>query len=451
MRYEDNLAVEQIAARTGYCVATIYKYLKDNHATDEETEDKIYDGIAAPYESIIREWLVEDTKHYYKQRNTAINVYNKLKERFPDFEPSYKTIQRLFKRIRSEVFCTKRLKKNLPSVPVGAEVTCTPFPCRIKGFKCNSFVVTMSFPFSRAAFIQVIPERSTEWILTALQNIYEHIGGVPSVHLFTSQTKLYRHRARDISSITDELLMRFIMYHGFKDDYHVPYNEVSRPSVSAMCFHYKKWLLDDVKEISDLATFNKELLPQCDLRGNRIPEFEKNTATTVNELFEQDKAKFLPLPSEPFKIVSWSKRKVDKMAMLSIDSKDRYALAPSMKNRTVFVYLTVEKIEVRNLNQDVIQTFERIYSSNMHDEIDPLHQLYLLRSKPNATLNCKIRELFPPALVEIFATSESRIKSRYINAMWEIATREGVEAAIRYAAKAAEKKITTKEEILKLL
>ena len=82
MYFEDRIAVEQIATRMGYCVATIYKYLKDNHATAEEFEQKTFDGIASPYESIVREWLIEDTKHYFKQRHTAKRVYDRLCEMY---------------------------------------------------------------------------------------------------------------------------------------------------------------------------------------------------------------------------------------------------------------------------------------------------------------------------------------------------------------------------------
>ena len=80
MYFEDKIAVEQIAARLGCCVATIYKYLKADFDTAEEFEVKTFDGIAVPYEPIVREWLTEDTKHYFKQRHTAKRVYDRLRE-----------------------------------------------------------------------------------------------------------------------------------------------------------------------------------------------------------------------------------------------------------------------------------------------------------------------------------------------------------------------------------
>jgi len=240
MYFEDRIAVEQIAAKMGYCVATIYKYLKADFETAEEFEAKIYDGIAAPYESIVREWLTEDTKHYFKQRHTAKRVYDRLCEMHSDFAPSYKTIQRIYKQIHAEVFSTKRQQQNLPNSLGEAQVSCLPFPCYINGHKCDAFIVSLSFPYSRAAFLQVIPERNTEWILTALQNIYAHVGGVPTVQMFMPQSKLYRYKNHDVSDITDELLMRFVMYHGFKDDYYIPHDESTPPSVAALTTYYKR-------------------------------------------------------------------------------------------------------------------------------------------------------------------------------------------------------------------
>ena|GEM_PF-1281436 len=448
MYFENNVAVEQIAAKMGYCVATIYKYLKADFETAEEFEQKTFDGIASPYESIVREWLTEDAKHYFKQRHTAKRVYDRLCEMYSDFAPSYKTILRMYKRIHAEVFSTKRQQRNLPDSPGEAEVGCLPFPCCINGHKCDAFIVSLSFPYSRAAFLQIIPERNTEWILTALQNIYAHLCGVPAVQMFMPQTKLYRYKNHDVSDITDELLMRFVMYHGFKDDYYIPHDESTPPTVSALTTYYKRHFLSGVQSIDDLSSFNAELLLKCDTLGKRIPMIDR--VTTVDEFLAHDKAKLLPLPTDPFKIMAWSKRKIDKMAVLTINSKHKYALNPAMKNRTVFVYLTADKVEVRNLNQDIIATFDRIYSVDIVDAINPVHQLYLLRFKPNAILNCKLKELLSPALVTLFSSCDSRIKSRYINAMWEICSRSDLATAMSCANQAAEKSITTREGILKL-
>lgn len=449
LRFEDGLAVKQIAYKTGYCINTIYKYLKDDYETEKEAKLKSMDSIAAPYEDIVREWLIDDTHHYYKQRHTAKRVYDRLREMFPDFRASYKTILRLYKRIYAEIFTSKRLKRILPDCPGEVEITSTPFPCKINGHKCDSYSIIMAFPYSRASFIQVIPERSTEWILTALQKIYEHIGGIPPVHRFSPKTKLYKYRNQYVSDITDELLMRFILYYGFKDDYLVPEEEQAiRGPSHLLSGYYRQKLLSCIKEISCLHDFNKELLDKCDKLLDRAPAIDKTT--TVRILFESDKAMLLPLPEVPFKIAAWFKRKVDKMAVLSLGLKHKYALSHSMKNRTVFVYLTVDKVEVRNLNHDLIQSFDRIYSTDIQDVSDPAHQLYLLRSKPNAVLNCSLKDLFPPKLIEYFASHHSRAKSYYINAMWEICTRSDIHTAISCAAEAVEKGITGRVDIIKI-
>lgn len=448
LRFEDGLAVEQIATKTGYCVNTIYKYLKDNFETEKEALIKSKDSIAAPYEHIVRQWLIEDTHHHHKQRHTARRVYDRLRELYSDFKPSYKTILRLYNRIHSEVFNNKRIRV-LPDCAGAVEISCTPFPCKINGHKCDSYSVIMAFPYSLASYIQVIPERNTEWILTALQNIYEHIGGIPPIQRFTPQTKLYRYRNQDISDITDELLMRFIMYYGLQDEYLVPDNEQPYRGVShLLAGYYRNRLLSNTKEISCLQDFNNELLGKCDTLLDRSPR--SDYTTTVRILFESDKALLLPLPETPFKVATWFKRKVDKMAVLSLGVKHKYALSPSMRDRTVFVYLTVDKVEVYNLNHDLIQSFDRVYSSDIQDVSNPAHQLYLLRSKPAAVLNCSLKDLFPPILIEYFKAHQSRAKSYYINAMWEICTRSNIHTAITCATIAAEKGLTGRTDILKI-
>jgi len=350
MRFERDMGVEQIAAKTGYCTNTIYKYLKDNFESPEEKEQKEYIGIAAPYEPIIREWLTEDKKHFYKQRHTAKRVYDRLRKIEPSLSISYKTVLRMYNRIHREVFSDRRERLNLPNSPGVAEIICTATKLRINKKNCNSHVITLSFPYSRAAYIQVIPDCNSEWVLTAIQNIYEHIGGVPPVQLFTPQTTLYKYRVHDIASLEDELFQRFILYYDFKDNYFIPSKEDElRLSGHSLGSYYRKQIMDGVKNIDDLAAFNKELLIKCDALGSRSTTLDKTK--TVNELFDADKNKLLPLPEIPFKIITWFKRKVDNMAMLTIGGNHKYALSPGMKCRTVFVFLTTDKVEVRNLNK----------------------------------------------------------------------------------------------------
>ena len=452
LRNEQRMSVVQIAAKMGYCIDTIYKYLKvdcDNPKDPTPSPEK--ESIAVQYEPIIRQWLTEDKKHFHKQRHTAKRVYDRLRELDKDFRISYKTIQRMYKRIHNELYSSFRDFENLPDTPGEAEIICTEFNCRINNKVCDAHTVSVVFPYSRAVYMQVIPERNTECLLTALQNIYYHIGGVPPYQKFTPKTKLYTYRCGDISDIKEDLFMRFVLYHNFKDDYFAPDNSdtFSLYSSSHISGYFRRTNLADTKNINNLADFNKELLIKCDIFLDRCPTFDKHNS--VKFYYETDKMFFLPLPTIPFRVLSWFRRKVDKMSVLSLSQYRRYALPPGMQNRTVYVYLTADKIEIRNLNHDLIQEFDRNYSKDIEEVYNPKDQLQLLRVKPRAVLNCKIKELFPPVLTDYFIRRrESKFIAPYINAMWEICCKSDISTAIACAAEAASKNLPGKNDIIKI-
>ncbi|GHV01246.1 hypothetical protein FACS1894211_10590 [Clostridia bacterium] len=66
---EEHLAAEQIAARLGYGISTVYKYLRtENDAVSAAPKDK-KPHLIDPFIPVIREWLIEDKSVYFKQRH----------------------------------------------------------------------------------------------------------------------------------------------------------------------------------------------------------------------------------------------------------------------------------------------------------------------------------------------------------------------------------------------
>ena len=65
-------------------------------------------SVPDQYAPLVREWLIEDKTHHYKQRHTAQRVYERLQESFSDMNVSYTTISKLFRDIRSEVYYTHK-------------------------------------------------------------------------------------------------------------------------------------------------------------------------------------------------------------------------------------------------------------------------------------------------------------------------------------------------------
>ena len=83
-------------------------------------------SVTDKYVPIIKQWLIEDKTSHHKQRHTAIRVYERLQEIYPDIEVSYTTISKVFRTIRSEVYYLHKEFAPLRHLPGEAQVDMLP-------------------------------------------------------------------------------------------------------------------------------------------------------------------------------------------------------------------------------------------------------------------------------------------------------------------------------------
>ena len=446
--FQEKMAVELIAARRGYCVNTIYKYLKPEYETADEQTARRLDPKIAPYEEIIREWLTNDTRIYYKQRHSAKRVYERLRELFPTFNCSYKTVTRFYRKVVEEIYADAKSVDTYCPNPGEVEIGCTPIKYTSNRESKTAYILILLFPYSRAAYIQIIKERNTECILSALQRIYEKLGGTPPVQTFMPTTNIYKHYLQDVSDITDKLFLRFIMYYGFKDEFAVPSAELPSLRCGSVIKYLRERLIITMPKASDFAEYNARLLADCERLFERTLSDKKNCV--IKDLHEADRKTLLPLPPEPLKIVSFHKQKSNQVCEIVVDKKHRYYLLPELKNRYVYVYLTEDTVSIHNLHNKYIQSFDRYYSEISGDVTDNNQLLYMLRFKPGALLNTKLAELFPDTLSTFLRSIENSKRRPYITAMYRICVESDLTTAIAAVTLAVEKKCKSADDIVKV-
>lgn len=445
MKFEKGYKANEISAKTGYCVETIYKYLKDENATLQEKEYRQTDSILDPYAEIIKGWLTEDLNHFYKQRHTAERVYNRLCEEYPSFNASYKTVQRLYNRLQVEI-TPRHDKIQIEYLPGEAQVSCHGFTAIMHGKKVDCYIVGLAFPYSNANFMQVILDRKTECVLQALQDIYHHIGGVPQLQKFAPNTQLFTAYQGDISNLSNDLFLKFIMFYGFKDEYFLPNSEGTKTVVRVLVQYYRRVLIGATPTISGLDEFNKTLLTKCDFLLSRYPI--KNKQTTVGKLFQSDVANLLPIPPELFPIRSWQKHRVSKIATVTIDSSHRYFLPPLYANKFVYSYLTYNSVDFFSIDHEPIKSFTRSLIDKTTDEIDMKDYLKVLLSNPRALKNHPLYNCFPDTLKDYLEQSPQAVTSHYLYALYKVCKTKTLTDGISYLVSCAEQKLQGKDELL---
>jgi transposase len=445
--FEDKVAVEVIASRKGYCVNTIYRYLKPEYATPQEAEMKKPVSKLAPFEDIIRGWLTEDKARFYKQRHTGRRVYDRLVAECPNFKASPRATQIVYKRLLTEVY-GKAARAEKPTPIAGlAEVGCSSIEFTYKSKPHKGFVLMLAFPHSNAAYMQILLGTNTECVLSALQRMFAYIGGVPQSIKFSASTKLFKHFLHDPSDIENELLLRFILFYGFNDEYFIPVCDGTNTVVTSLSKYYRRCIIPLRQEISDLAAFNEALLVSCDKLLDRKTTASKTL--TSRELFFEDKAALLALPENPFVVMSWQRRKINSRGDLVLDGKHCYYLPQTLINRSVYVCLTEDKVYIRNLDNEPVYEFKRLYSDAPENVQDVTDLLRVLRSRPRALLYSTVKSALSAPVVEFLRENRAAL-SDYTSALYELTKTADFDSAVKIIEIAVSQNLKKEADILAL-
>ena len=81
---KEEVSIREIMRRTGYHYETIKKYLELEDFNEPLMPPMKKPSLLDPLKPIIDEWLIDDLKAPRKQRHTAIRVYERLLEEYPD-------------------------------------------------------------------------------------------------------------------------------------------------------------------------------------------------------------------------------------------------------------------------------------------------------------------------------------------------------------------------------
>ena len=175
--------ISKISSLTGMDRKTIRKYLEQDDFSPEPPVAKTRASIDTPYLDIITQWL---------------------KDEF-GFTGSYDSVQKFVKNIRTDI--DTRGTQELVWEPGGGQVDFgeadfyEDTDCERRKY------LTVSFPYSNDGYCQVFCGETAECVCQGLQDIFDYIGGVPTLLVFDNATGVGR-RVMDKIHET-ELFSRF--------------------------------------------------------------------------------------------------------------------------------------------------------------------------------------------------------------------------------------------------
>lgn len=246
-----------------------------------------------------------------------------------------------------------------------------------QGQERKGWALTVSFPQSNKGYTQLYPAQNQECLLTGLQRVFEHIGGVPPRlkfdNLSAAVVKVLEGGERELT----EGFLRFKLHYRFQADF---CNPAAGNEKDAQRLHYKY----------------------------KVP---------IQELWEGDKESLLALPEHPFSIFRYEAVTVNKCGLATIDT-NKYGLAPALAGWTVQAKIFFDHVEFYHDHRLVAQ-YRRSYGRN-EELYDWTQYVGALLKKPGAVEHTRFFQRMPEQWQELLSQSKGGERKSALQLLSEI-------------------------------
>lgn len=414
--------ISKISSLTGMDRKTIRKYLEQDDFSPEPPVAKTRASIVTPYLDIITQWLEEDLKHWPKQHHTAKRIHERLKDEY-GFTGSYDSVQKFVKKIRTDI--DTRGTQELVWEPGGGQVDFgeadfyEDTDCERRKY------LTVSFPYSNDGYCQVFCGETAECVCQGLQDIFDYIGGVPTLLVFDNATGVGR-RVMDKIHET-ELFSRFRAHYGFQIRFCNPYAGHEKGNVENKVGTVRRGLFVPVPTYHDIEEYNRTLL---DLHKKKASEVHYKKGIVISELFEEDRRHFLPLPSKPFNVCRYDTCRADGYGKICLDGKHFYSTKPENHGKQVPVGIRAHYIDILEPNGELLVRHRRQYGSARTDTSDYSTSLDVLSKNIGAWSNSGFRRDAPEQIRE-YIDSQPRVgRKSCVRLLSDLTKQYGYQAAL---------------------
>lgn len=433
--YEQDKNLKEIAIIMNCDWRTVRKYvdMEDfNSPPPASASEKEHESKLDPFKHLINEWLQADKLASRKQRHTAKRIYRRLKEETEGFNCSYRLVA-LYVKERKEQLRLKKTDGYLPLVHQPGEAQAdfgfADFYENGKLYKDAKYLV-LSFPFSNGGFLQLNYGENMECLLEGMVAMFEHIGGVPTEIWFdntrTIVTEVIKGGGRNLT----ERFQRFCDHYRIKPIFMNPESGWEKGNVENKVGYLRRNELVPVPHFNSLKEKNKHLLGRCEIDMQR-EHYDDEQNRFISELFEEDKARLLPLPSVPFDTALYTTATTDKYGRFTLDAgKHRYSVSPAFCEVCVNLKITSSDVIVMDKDMHEVVRHKRLYGDE-HERMDWLPYLTYIARKPRSLRNSGIYDMMPQTMQIYMDHCESKERGKVLKVLAELTERTGFGSAVK--------------------
>jgi len=397
MYFKEGKSMREISRLSGYDRETVKRYVEQEDFSVEVPIRQRRSSKTDAYREQVRQWLIDDETAPSKQRHTAKKVYDRLREEKQKkglmLDVSDRSIRSLVAELRRELFQQELVSLPLlhPAGEAQGDFGKTIFYER--GIKYEGYHFCMTLPHSDAKWTQLFKGQDFECLARGMIEIFEHIGGVPTVIRFdnmsTAVKEIKTYGGRELT----ESFRRLQCHFGFENNFCNPAAGHEKGSVESFVGCSRRNFFVPVPEMADLRKYNQELLLRCD---SRLEEEHYKLQRLVKDLFAEDQSKLLPLAAYPFDACRYVPSRTDNYGMARYQT-NRYSTAGHFRRADVTLKVDAYTVTVLDEQMQIVVRHPRLYCQKKESMIWTPY-LEVLGKRPMAIRYSGFYEGLPQAL-----------------------------------------------------
>ncbi len=366
-----------------------------------------------PFMEHVKAMIQEDMSQPAKQRRTAKVMYKKLSEL--GYTGSKRTVRHWVQKLKPGLYADRKERfVRLEHAPGEAQVDFgvawmyEAYPdARMKKF----YLLVISFPYSNVTIARALPAENGVCLLSALQSMFEEIGGVPPAMVFDNFSPAVKAIDGYDRQLTD-LFKQFKWHYRFEARFCNPASPHEKGNVERKISYIRRSALSPPPVVEGLDQINDILRDQAQKDLERIHYRKK---VQVSELWEQDRKALLPLPSSRHDVFRTQAARVNRVSEIRVNGES-YRIPRAYPGQRVLVQIRWDRLEVLNEDGEEIGRCPRQYAFDVK-EVDWKAELEIFIDKPRAVEQAVCLKAFPSVLREFVLCEEIRKRPRRVRTL----------------------------------
>lgn len=389
MHEREGMSQRQIAKELGISRNTVSKYLKAENPPTAIQRKEIYcnqkpSDEVQRVQPIIEAWLQEDQQVWKKQRHTAARIYQRLVDEY-GFKGSASNIRKVVARLRTkvqEVFIPLefQLGQQFQFDWGAADIL-------LQGERRRIHLFCMQLSASRKRFVRAYFHEKQEAFLDGFVHGFQYFGGVPSKGLFdnlkSAVVKVLEGRER----LEQETFQALQAHYVFKAEFCNVRAGNEKGQVEGLVGYVRRNALVPTPQVQSLDELNDLLYAWCEhvSEKERVPHTNK----TVNQVWEEEKERLLPLPLKPFEACKLRESTVSKTSTVTFDT-NHYSVPCTYAGKKVWIKGFVDRMIIVAQNQMIAEHPRSYDRHQMVLQLD--HYLEAFLRKPRAVHDARVMQ-----------------------------------------------------------